>query len=197
MHLIAACMSNTSFVVPTTLPPGLYEQASGGKPLGLEPQHTGGSSSIGSPTRANFALPGSNGAIKPQYTGQGALNSPLRAQTTGNAPHPSPLHSQFTGSGRLSSSSPATSSLIPSTATSSVFTTSTVPSSIAPTLPWDITSEEKAKSDGFFDGLDTQRRGFIEGDVAVPFMLGSQLSEELLAKIWCVICLESYIVCRN
>lgn len=168
------------FAILATLPPGFYKQASCGKPLALETQHTGGSSSIGSPTRTSFGLPSNNGAIKPQY-----LNSPLKAQTTGTAPHPSPLHSQFTGSGRLSSSSPATSSPIPST------TTSMVPSSILSQLPWDISAQEKAKSDRFFDGLDTQHRGYIEGDVALPFTLGSRLSEEPLAKIWCVIHLTS------
>lgn len=49
---------------------------------------------------------------------------------------------------------------------------------------WDVTSEAKATSDRFFAQLDQQNRGTIEGDVAVPFMLQSQLDEGTLATIW-------------
>lgn len=49
---------------------------------------------------------------------------------------------------------------------------------------WDIKPEEKQAADAFFDGLDTGRRGVIEGDVAVPFMLQSGLPEGTLAQIW-------------
>lgn len=49
---------------------------------------------------------------------------------------------------------------------------------------WDVTSEAKATSDRFFAQLDQQNRGVIEGDVAVPFMLQSQLDEGTLATIW-------------
>lgn len=51
-------------------------------------------------------------------------------------------------------------------------------------LPWDVTAAEKASADGFFDTLDPQKRGYIEGDVAVPFMLQSQLPEDVLAQVW-------------
>ncbi|KAL1413265.1 hypothetical protein Q8F55_001020 [Vanrija albida] len=57
-------------------------------------------------------------------------------------------------------------------------------SSSASTLPWDVTAETKAASDRFFTQLDSQNRGVIEGDVAVPFMLQSQLDEGVLASIW-------------
>lgn len=63
---------------------------------------------------------------------------------------------------------------------------STLPA-IAPTadgLQWDVTAEAKATSDQFFSQLDTQNKGVIEGDVAVPFMLQSQLDESTLATIW-------------
>ena len=43
---------------------------------------------------------------------------------------------------------------------------------------------EKAASDRFFDTLDTLQRGYIEGEVAVPFMLQSKLPEEILAQVW-------------
>ncbi|KAG1774243.1 hypothetical protein EV702DRAFT_1125856 [Suillus placidus] len=65
------------------------------------------------------------------------------------------------------------------------------PSKLAPTIPpfpgvaqWDVTASEKAGADRFFDTLDTQHRGYIEGDVAVPFMLQSNLPEDVLAQVW-------------
>ena len=51
---------------------------------------------------------------------------------------------------------------------------------------WDVTPAEKASADRFFDTLDSHKRGYIEGDVAVPFMLQSKLPEEVLAHVWCV-----------
>jgi len=52
--------------------------------------------------------------------------------------------------------------------------------------PWDVSASEKSTSDGFFAQLDTQNKGVIEGEVAVPFMLQSQLDEGVLASIWYV-----------
>ena len=51
---------------------------------------------------------------------------------------------------------------------------------------WDVTPAEKTNADRFFDNLDSHKRGYIEGDVAVPFMLQSKLPEDVLAQIWCV-----------
>jgi len=51
---------------------------------------------------------------------------------------------------------------------------------------WDITPAEKARSDSFFDTLDTRRQGVVEGDQAVPFFLESRLPEAVLAQIWSV-----------
>jgi epidermal growth factor receptor substrate 15 len=51
---------------------------------------------------------------------------------------------------------------------------------------WDVTPAEKASADRFFDTLDSPKQGYIEGDVAVPFMLQSKLPEEVLAQIWYV-----------
>ena len=51
-------------------------------------------------------------------------------------------------------------------------------------VDWDVTPSEKASADRFFDSLDTQNKGYIEGDVAVPFMLKSQLPGEVLAQVW-------------
>ena len=53
---------------------------------------------------------------------------------------------------------------------------------------WDVSPSEKATWDYFFDELDTERRGYIQHSVAVPFMLReSNLSHEDLACVWCVL----------
>lgn len=53
--------------------------------------------------------------------------------------------------------------------------------------PWDVTPDAKRISDGFFAGLDKENKGYIEGEVAVPFMLQSQLDEGTLATVWYVV----------
>ena len=49
---------------------------------------------------------------------------------------------------------------------------------------WDVSPTEKASADRLFDTLDLQKRGYIEGEVAVPFMLQSGLPGEVLAQVW-------------
>lgn len=94
------------------------------------------------------------GAIQPQRTGQGA---PLQPQAT-------PPRQGFVGG--------------PAFAGVSAFGQN------RSSQPWDVTPEAKSTSDRFFAQLDQQNRGVIEGDVAVPFMLQSQLDEGTLAIIW-------------
>ncbi|KAI0028359.1 hypothetical protein K488DRAFT_89829 [Vararia minispora EC-137] len=151
MYMIQALMGGALSFVPTTLPPGLYEQASGdAAPLAVAVHATGGSGTY-SPGVAG-AFPGR--AIQPQYTG-----SSLQPQATGTRPAP-----------------PA----VPPRAQSAFIPAFPAPS----TMPWDVTPAEKASADKFFDTLDTQKRGYIEGDVAVPFLLQSNLPEDVLAQVW-------------
>lgn len=49
---------------------------------------------------------------------------------------------------------------------------------------WDVTPTEKAAADRHFRILDAQQKGYIEGEVAVPFMLKSNLPGEVLAQVW-------------
>lgn len=138
MFLIQSCMANTSLTLPATLPPTVYEQASGGRPPPTSPiarQNTGPAS----PMRQQYT-----GQLQPQQTGPS-----LSAQNTGRSAFPS-----------------------------------AAPKPPVPTQQWDITPDAKATSDRFFSQLDTQNKGVIEGDVAVPFMLQSQLDEASLASIW-------------
>lgn len=61
----------------------------------------------------------------------------------------------------------------------------------SPPPDWDISPVEKAKWDGYFDNLDTAHSGYIKGDIAVGFMLGSKLPVAVLARIWFVLSLHS------
>lgn len=151
-------MQQISFV-PTTLPPGLYEQAGGlsATTSSSNSAHLSGSSGSLSPVGSNF------GRLQPQYTGQ---SSPLAPD------HASP--SQF----RAPS--------LPSRPFQAPFRPISVVQTGKDT--WDVSSSEKAEADAIFSGqLDKQNAGFIEGETAVPFMLKSQLPSEVLAQIWSVL----------
>lgn len=165
MHFIQIAMSQPTFVIPSTLPPGLYDQASGGRPIQAVRTHATGGSGTQSPTLSG----GFTSPVRANYTGQGPRTQPLSAQNTGQA-----LHSQQP-TGVTSRHSVAPSVL------SNFSVTSTAPST---TGAWDISAQEKATADGFFATLDTQKRGYVEGDVAVPFMVNSGLPEAVLAQIW-------------
>ena len=170
MYLIQASMSGHLQTIPSTLPPSIYEQASNG----IAPQATGGSGHISPSLTGGF--PGH--PVQPQYTGQ-AL-SQMQPQMTGQGF--SSIQPHMTGPLRSAPPLPARSALSSSGAPSS------------PGFPfvqqqttgaqWDVTPQEKASSDRIFDSLDAQKRGYIEGDVAVPFMLQSKLPEDVLAQVW-------------
>ncbi|KAF9905012.1 hypothetical protein EC991_002075 [Linnemannia zychae] len=51
-------------------------------------------------------------------------------------------------------------------------------------IPWEISPEEKAKFDRFFDQLDANGDGFVEGEEASRFFMNSRLPEAVLAQIW-------------
>ncbi|RDX42684.1 hypothetical protein OH76DRAFT_1488480 [Lentinus brumalis] len=169
MYLIQASMSGQLQTIPSSLPPFIYEQASNG----VVPQATGGSGHMSPSLTGGF--PGHS--VQPQYTGQ-AL-SQLQPQMTGQGF--SSIQPQMTGPLRSTPGAP------PLPARSAL-------SSSGPAFPfvqqqttgaqWDVTPQEKASSDRIFDSLDTQKRGYIEGDVAVPFMLQSKLPEDVLAQVW-------------
>src|ERR1700749_2242538 len=51
---------------------------------------------------------------------------------------------------------------------------------------WDMTPEEQARTNRFFNTLDPKKLGYIEGEVAANFMLQSNLPKEVLAQVWYV-----------
>jgi epidermal growth factor receptor substrate 15 len=156
MYIISAIKSGSISFVPTSLPPGLYEQASGDATTipPVAAHATGGSGSYS---------PGVTGAFP---------GRPIATQYTGQS-----LHAQHTGSGIRPNQPPAP----PPRSIGSPFS---VPNAAAPQAHWDVTTTEKANSDKFFDTLDTQRRGYVDGDVAVPFLLQSKLPGDTLAQVW-------------
>ena len=158
MYFIQAVMAGQISVIPTSLPPGLYQQAGGSAPPSVRSHATGTSGSF-SPVHSAFPQ---NRPIQPQYTGQ----SHLQPQVTGSA---------FT----VKAAPPVPARPSPSQVGSGAF-------GLNAPLPWDVTPAVKANADRFFDDLDTSHKGFIEGEVAVPFMLQSKLPSEVLAQIWYV-----------
>jgi len=148
MYLIQASMTGQLSSVPTSLPPGLYEQAGGA----VSSHGTGGSMNISSP---GFPQVPRHTTLQPQLTGQASRAPPLPNRRLGHS--------------GLAPTIPPFPGVAPQT-----------------TGQWDVTPAEKASADQFFDTLDTKHRGYIEGDVAVPFMLQSKLPEDVLAQVWSV-----------
>jgi epidermal growth factor receptor substrate 15 len=144
MYFIQGVMNNKISSIPTSLPPGLYHQAGGGKePFGPVKSHISGNSGSFNPVVRSFQ----------QDTGEIQLLQPDITGPSSQLKVPIVSARSFTHSNGYS---PA----------------------------WDVSPAEKASSDRHFDTLDSQKRGYIEGDVAVPFMLDSTLPAEVLAEIW-------------
>jgi epidermal growth factor receptor substrate 15 len=141
MYFIQGVMNNKISSIPTSLPPGLYHQAGGGKePFGPVKSHISGNSGSFNPVVRSFQ----------QDTGEIQLLQPDITGPSSQLKVPIVSARSFTHSNGYGDVSPA----------------------------------EKASSDRHFDTLDSQKRGYIEGDVAVPFMLDSTLPAEDLAEIW-------------
>lgn len=156
MYFIQHTMAGTFKVLPPVLPAGLYEQASGGRPRPpVLPTSPVTRQMTGGGMAAGSPTP-SLMARQMTGSGVGAIQPQRTGQSYTSAPQTIPQR-QFSGSAYASSGQGQA---------------------------WDIKAEEKQAADSFFDGLDTARRGFIEGDVAVPFMLQSGLPEGTLAQIW-------------
>jgi epidermal growth factor receptor substrate 15 len=176
MYLVQASMSGQLPFIPTTLPPGLYEMASDQTLPGstVASHTTGNSGSFHHGMPGSFPQTSGSGIVQPQLTGK-----QLQPQYSGR-----PLQQQFTGpvaqnqTGSSARKAPA-----------APFSAFTAPQS---QLAWDVTPTEKASADKHFDSLDTPKRGYIESDVAVPFMLQSNLPSADLASIWLALWIYSF-----
>ena len=92
-----------------------------------------------------------------------------------------PIQPQHTGADSYMGGAPVLDTATPARST-------TQPSPVLRQAPstegWDILPADKARYDGFFDSLDADRMGFVEGSVVVPFFLQSGLDESTLAHVW-------------
>ncbi|KAH9079246.1 hypothetical protein EDB83DRAFT_2341569 [Lactarius deliciosus] len=172
MYLIQASMSGQLSFIPTTLPPGLYEMASGSSGSAVASHTTGNSGSFSPGLSSTFPQNNGSSVVRPQLTGK-----PLQPQYSGQ-----PLQQQFTGSALQQHQTGPTK--LPRNAPAPAPGPFAAASAAQTQPAWDVTPPEKANADKFFDTLDVQKRGYIEGDVAVPFMIDSKLPEDDLALIW-------------
>ncbi|KAJ2368815.1 hypothetical protein IW150_005312, partial [Coemansia sp. RSA 2607] len=51
-------------------------------------------------------------------------------------------------------------------------------------VQWDVSPEERVQYEQYFNSLDTDKVGYLTGDVPVNFFLKSKLSETILSKVW-------------
>ncbi|PWN20582.1 hypothetical protein BCV69DRAFT_299065 [Microstroma glucosiphilum] len=163
MYFIQGSMSGSISAIPPTLPQGLYEAAAGGS-----------AGYPSSPLRAQTTGPS---AIPRQLTGQqyGGGNAPLHNATL------SPTHTGARGMSVSGAGSPALGSGALGPQRTGQGFGGPFGSSMS---DWAVNAEEKAKADRFFDGLDTEKKGVLDGQVVVPFFMQSKLSEQVLANIW-------------
>ncbi|KAG7092181.1 hypothetical protein E1B28_008550 [Marasmius oreades] len=174
MYFIQALMHKAITNLPESLPPGLYQQAQ--LPIASLSQNLTGTRS---PNQSSF--PQNRVPVQPQYTGQAA--SILQPQSTGMA-----VQQQSTGMLQAPNASLSAPKRIPPTLparpSASQVGNGAFGGAGSLSSNWDVTAEEKANADRYFVTLDSTKQGFIEGDVAVPFMLESKLPDDVLAHIW-------------
>jgi len=162
MYFIQGAMSGQVQTIPATLPPFLHDQAASKGPVESIRSHATGDSGSFSPTSlSGFPRPVST--LQPQYTGPS-----LQQQHTGQALRSIPSSPPL----------PARTGFV----NQNVFPLNSQATGTPPT--WDVSPTEKQNADRLFDGLDTQNKGYIEGEVAGPFMMQSKLSDDILAQIW-------------
>ena len=115
--------------------------------------------------------------LQPQRTGtdQHIMPSPVPASALAPPPASMPAAAPPRASTLFSGPAPERSTTMPATALSSSGPLSD---------GWAITPADKTRYDGFFDSLDTERAGYVDGSVVVPFFLQSGLDESTLAHVW-------------
>ncbi|ORX44930.1 hypothetical protein DM01DRAFT_1340240 [Hesseltinella vesiculosa] len=104
---------------------------------------------------------------------------------------PSPLAPQLTGNSTSSFNRimtppqrAATIDSLGNLAFSNNDTTTSFSSVASQPRAWDVTPSEKTQYDSYFDKIDTQRLGFVQGKEAVEFFKNSGLQDRELAHIW-------------
>lgn len=120
-------------------------------------------------------------AVLEAALGDTAPMTPLQPQRTGIDPIAAAMAPAIPSAAPMAPPS-ATSSATPSL--SDVRVPSRQASLQTPIPTGGIQPAERAKYDGFFDSLDTERVGHVDGNVVVPFFLQSGLDDATLAHVW-------------
>ncbi|WFD31031.1 hypothetical protein MSPP1_002060 [Malassezia sp. CBS 17886] len=154
MHYIQGTMNGTIPTLPTTLPPEVYEQAAGG------------------------VLPAAS-PLQPQRTGTDPIAAAFAPPTPAlrNAPSRSSSLAVMPGTPAAA----ATPGAVPGQGPPGP-----VPGGAAAAAPdgWGVPPFERPKYEGFFQSLDAEKTGKVEGAAVVPFFLQSGLDEAALAHVW-------------
>ncbi|KAK9390124.1 hypothetical protein V1515DRAFT_593020 [Lipomyces mesembrius] len=160
MHLIQCTLNGTLPALPPSVPPALLAAASSVPEAGRPSSRTSTRPSIAPqipPPQHQHQQPPAPRQRGHQYTGGR------------QSPAPSQVQRQLTGTSAVSHQS---------------FGAPARVGSLPPTDEWLITPAQKEHYDSIFATIDRDNRGFIGGDVAVPFFMTSKLPDDVLAQIW-------------
>ncbi|KAI0781214.1 hypothetical protein BD413DRAFT_620813 [Trametes elegans] len=166
--------------LPSALPPGVLpthaqahlEEAYDG--IAQEHSHGDGSSLHPRPPPLNTASHNEN-VSRPGS----AFPSSLSIRATRSTPHLNTLPTSNSPASPFATAPPTPFPTSPFPGSSSY-----MPAPATTPSDWNITPEERARYDRFFDQLDTSRKGYLLSDVAVPFFSRAKLSNEVMATIW-------------
>ncbi|KAK9372733.1 uncharacterized protein V1513DRAFT_451386 [Lipomyces chichibuensis] len=161
MHLIQCTLNGTLPALPPSVPPPLLAAASSVPEVGRPSSRTSARPSIAPqippPQHQHQQQPPAPRQRGHQYSGGRQSPAPggqVQRQLTGT----SVSHQGFGAPARAGS--------------------------LPPTEEWLITAAQKEHYDSIFATIDRDNRGFIGGDVAVPFFMTSKLPDNVLAQIW-------------
>ncbi|KAK9357901.1 hypothetical protein V1504DRAFT_462846 [Lipomyces starkeyi] len=160
MHLIQCTLNGTLPALPPSVPSALLAAASSVPEAGRPSSRTGARPGIAPqipPPQHQHQQPPAPRQRGHQYSG--GRQSPAPGQVQG----------QLTGT---------------SVASHQGFGAPARAESLPHTEEWLITPAQKEHYDSIFATIDRDNRGFIGGDVAVPFFMTSKLPDDILAQIW-------------
>ncbi|CCE79671.1 Piso0_001753 [Millerozyma farinosa CBS 7064] len=169
---------------------GLQAQTTGFQPqsTGFQPQATGFQpQATGFQPQATGFQPQATG-FQPQATGFQPQETGIQRQATGLQPQLTGKPGQWgfisTPTGGIPGLNAMEQHFLPSSQLSSNNLQNAMGGSLKENVTWAITKQEKQIYDGVFSAWDPQRKGFINGDVAVGIFGKSGLNRTDLESIW-------------
>ncbi|KAI1790762.1 EF-hand [Ganoderma leucocontextum] len=180
MHLIK--IKKDGQHLPHSLPPGVLP---GSSPGSHNDEYAGIAPDASQHLRPISGLAGTSLHVPSRSEDQSRLSvvsivAPSSLRSSRSTPHLTALASQPSTTPLPTPSTPFPMSPLPT----GVMTTTYIPSQ--PTNPeqWSIKPEERTRYDKFFDQLDTQKKGHLLSNVAVPFFGRAKLPNDVMATIW-------------